>query len=160
MSVTVTRAFGDLRELLPSGKTLMQEVGDFAVARIRRRTEQAQGYQGDAFRPLSPRYAEQKIQALGNARPDLTVSGRMLNDMGVVAVTDTSAEISFRSQGGSSGRGTFIQRSRSVGAADKAFFHVTGNRGVIRDFFGLSDEDEELILARVAEDTERRMAQL
>lgn len=160
MSVKVTRNFGDLRELLPSGPKLMQEVGDYVVRRIRARTEQAQGYQGDSFAPLSPGYAKQKAAALGHTRPDLTVSGRMLNDMGVVAVTDTSAEISFRSQGGGSGRGTFIQRSRSMGAADKAFFHVKGNHGIVRDFFGVSDEDEALILTFIEVETGRRMASL
>lgn len=160
MSVTVTRNFGDLRDLLPGGKGLMQEIGDFATARIRRRTEQQQGYDGSSFRPLSLGYAKQKTKALGNARADLTVSGRMLNDMGTVGVTESTVEISFRSQGAGSTKGTFIQRSRSMGAADKAFFHVTGNRGVVRDFFGLSDEDEELIAQVVERDIERRMAQL
>jgi hypothetical protein len=160
VSVTVTRTFGDLRQLLPGGKELMDEIGVFAVQKIRERTEQGVGYDGSAFAPLSEGYAKQKQKALGHTRPDLTVSGRMLNDMGVVAVTERNVELSFRSQGGGSGRGTFIQRSRSRGAADKAFFHVTGNRGVIRDFFGLSDEDEEQIAEYVDKDTERRMAQL
>jgi hypothetical protein len=160
MSVTVTRSFGDLRQILPSGPLLMQEVGDFGVRRIRTRTEQAVSFEGIAFMPLSESYGKAKQKALGHTRPDLTVSGRMLNDMGVVAVTETSAEISFRSQGGGSGKGTFIQRSRSVGAADKAFFHTQGNHGIIRDFFGLSDEDEALILAMIEADAERRIAQL
>jgi hypothetical protein len=76
----------------------------------------------------------------------------MLNDMQVTAVTDTSVEIGFASQGGSPGKGgTFIQRSRAVGAADKAFFHTTGNHGIVRDFFGVSDEDEDLIVAFIDE---------
>lgn len=160
MSVRVSRNFGDLRDLLPASLSLMQEVGDFATRRIRSRTEQMQGYQGDRFPPLSKGYAERKQKALGHTRPDLNVSGRMLNDMGVVAATDTRCEISFRSQGGGSSTGTFIQRSRSMGAADKAFFHVSGNRGVIRDFFGLSNEDEVLILGFLDRDAERRIAQL
>jgi hypothetical protein len=85
----------------------------------------------------------------------------MLNDMGVVAVTERSCEISFRSQGGGGVKGgTFIQRSRALGAADKAFFHVEGNHGIVRDFFGLTDEDEELIAGYLDRDLERRMAQL
>lgn len=160
MSVTVTRGFGDLRNILPAGPTLMQEIGDFVVRRIRSRTEQAVSVDGTAFAPLSKGYAKAKQKALGHTRPDLTVSGRMLNDMGVVAVTETAAEISFRSQGGGSGKGTFIQRSRSVGAADKAFFHVEGNHGIRRDFFGVSDEDEALILGFIDADAERRIARL
>jgi hypothetical protein len=85
----------------------------------------------------------------------------MLNDMHVLATTDTSIEIGFISQGGSPGKGgTFIQRSRAVGAADKAFFHTTGNHGVIRDFFGISDEDEERIVAFIDDEAARRIARL
>jgi hypothetical protein len=47
-----------------------------------------------------------------------------------------------------------------MGAADKAFFHVMGNHGVIRDFFGLSDEDEERIVQILDTDTGARIARL
>lgn len=157
MGVTVTRSFGDLREILPEGIGLMREVGDFAVRRIRTRTEQGIDQDGIAFTPLSEGYAKQKRKELGHSRADLTLSGRMLNDMGVVAATERSVEISFRSQGGTPQGTTMIQRSRAVGAADKAFFHVEGNHGVVRDFFGLSDEDEELIAKRVEEEIGRRI---
>lgn len=158
MGVTVTRTFGPLRDILPKGEGLMREVGDFAVSRIRTRTEQGLSHDGIPFQPLSEGYAKQKQKHLGHSRADLTVSGRMLNDMGVVAVTERSCEISFRSQGSSGGRGgTFIQRSRAVGAADKAFFHVEGSRGVKRDFFGLSDADEERILEFCERDFDRRI---
>jgi phage gpG-like protein len=160
MGITVTRNFGDLRELLPDGESLMREIADFAVAQIRTRTEQGIDFEGRPFRPLSEGYAKQKTKALGHSRADLTVSGRMLNDMGPVAVTERSCEISFRSQGGRASGNTFIQRSRSVGAADKAFFHVEGNHGVIRDFFGLSDEDEERILQFVEDEADRRIDRL
>lgn len=160
-TVRVSRAFGDLRSVMPETKDLMREIGDFLIRRIRTRTEQERGWDGATFQALSPGYAAQKAKALGHQRADLTVSGRMLNDMSVVAVTDTSLEIGFISQGGSPGRGgTFIQRSRAVGAADKAFFHTTGNHGVIRDFFGISDEDEELIVAFVEDEAAKRIAQL
>ncbi len=156
--VRVTRTFGDLRDLLPKGEALMQEIGDFATNRIRLRTERGVDKHETAFRPLSPGYAAQKQKALGHSRADLTVSGRMLNDMGVVAVTDTSVEISFRSQGGRPGRGgTFIQRSRAVGAADKAFYAVEGNHGIVRDFFGLTDGDEDRIVEVVERELDRKI---
>lgn len=157
MGVTVTRSFGPLRDVLPEGAGLMREVGDFATRRIRTRTERGIDKNNAPFTPLSDGYAKQKQKELGHSRADLTVSGRMLNDMGVVAVTEKSVEISFRSQGGTAQGSTLIQRSRAVGAADKAFFHVEGNHGVIRDFFGLSDEDEELIAKRVEEELGRRI---
>ena len=160
MGVVVTRNFGDLRELLPGGEGLMRDIADFAVSQIRKRTEQGVDVEGAAFTPLSAGYAKQKQKALGHSRADLTVSGRMLNDMGPVAITERSAEISFTSQGGKASGGTFIQRSRSVGAADKAFFHVEGNHGVVRDFFGLSEEDEERIVEFAEADVDRRIDRL
>lgn len=155
--VTVSRNFGDLRDLLPKGVSLMQEIGDFATNRIRERTEKGIDQEGRAFRPLSQGYAKRKQQALGHSRADLTVSGRMLNDMGPVAATETSVEISFRSQGGRATGGTFIQRSRAVGAADKAFYHVEGNHGVVRDFFGLTDADEDRILEVLERELDRKI---
>jgi hypothetical protein len=64
----------------------------------------------------------------------------MLNDMQVTGTTKTTATISFVSQGGGASGGTFIQRSRSLGAADKAAYN-----NPTREFFGASDEDERLI---------------
>jgi hypothetical protein len=64
-AVIVARNFGDLRDVMPSTKELMQEIGDFVVQRIRRRTEQEQGYDGQTFQPLSRGYAKQKAKALG-----------------------------------------------------------------------------------------------
>jgi hypothetical protein len=49
---------------------------------MRRRTEQEQGYDGQTLPGALAGYAKQKAKALGNTRADLTVSGRMLNDMG------------------------------------------------------------------------------
>lgn len=43
---------------------------------------------------------------------------------------------------------TFIQRSRSVASEEKAMYHTilgAGRRGVIRDFFTLGTDDEEVI---------------
>jgi hypothetical protein len=160
-AVIVARNFGDLRTVMPDSKALMQDIGDFVIRKIRTRAEQEQGYQGETFTPLSTGYAKRKAKALGSARADLTVSGRMFNDMQVTTATETSVEIGFISQGGSPGRGgTFIQRSRAVGAADKAFFHITGNHGIIRDFFGVSEEDEDEIVAFIDAELARRTAQL
>ncbi len=141
MGARVIATFGHLEDVLPRGEELMRELGELVVRKIRTRTERMQDKNGSPFRPLSKGYAKQKEKALGHSRPDLQVSGRMLNDMGVVAVTETTADISFRSQGGSSTGTTFIQRSRAMGAMDKAFYAVEGNHGIIRDFF---DSDEAI----------------
>jgi hypothetical protein len=118
----------------------MREAGDMLLRRIRTRTENGVDVNGAAFAPYSDGYASQKSAELGHSRVDLTVSGRMLNDMQVTATTTRTATISFVSQGGGSSGGTFIQRSRSMGAADKAAFNNPR-----REFFAASDEDEQAI---------------
>jgi hypothetical protein len=138
VTVKVSRDFGELAIHLTEQD--MRDVGDLLVRRIRTRTEGGQDVNGSGFNSYSPGYAQQKKAALGHARVDLTVSGRMLNDMQVTAVTAKTATISFISQGGGGGGGTFIQRSRAMGAADKAAFN-----NPTREFFGASEEDEQVI---------------
>lgn len=152
MSIKATKNFEPLARLPLTGTALMQEVGQMAARLIRTRTERGVDAKGRAFQPLSRGYGEQKRKALGHSRADLVVSGRMLNDMGVSAVTESSVEIGFRSMGGGSAGGTFIQRSRSLGAADKAFFHNTvgaGKSRVKREFFDLAESDMDQIQAVV-----------
>jgi phage gpG-like protein len=136
-NVRVSRDFGPISLALTQED--MREVGDLFVRRIRTRTEGGRDVNGSPFRDYSPGYAEAKLAALGHSRVDLTVSGRMLNDMQVTSTTNTTATISFVSQGGS-GSGTFIQRSRGMGAADKAAFN-----NPTREFFAASDEDERAV---------------
>lgn len=118
----------------------MRDVGDLLVRRIRTRTENGIDVNGAAFKPYSPGYAAAKRGALGHSRVDLTVSGRMLNDMQATTATNKTVTVSFISQGGSSVGGTFIQRSRGLGAADKAAFNNPS-----REFFAASEEDEQAI---------------
>lgn len=49
---------------------------------------------------------------------------------------------------------TFIQRSRAVGALEKALYHNvegTGRGKVLRPFFDLNDADEEVITKIIAD---------
>lgn len=140
ITVRVSRDFGPLR--LELTEQDMRDVGDLLVRRMRTRTESGKDVRGGSFQDYSPDYAQQKRTALGHARVDLTVSGRMLNDMQVTSASSRDVTISFVSQGGGSSGGTFIQRSRSMGAADKAAFN-----NPMREFFGVSREDEEAIVA-------------
>lgn len=153
MKVTIIGA--PLAQLPLLSEELMRDIGDLALRRIRTRTENQTAVDGSPFQPLSPDYAALKQRELGHQRADLQVSGRMLNDMSVVAATQTSVTLGFRSQGGGGGGGTFIQRSRALGAADKAFFHNEGGR-VLRPFFELNDEDE----AAIAEAVDRHLARV
>jgi len=132
----------------------MHDVGDLLVRRIRTRTEGGYDVNGASFAPYNADYAKAKRAALGHSRVDLTVSGRMLNDMQVVETTDKTVTISFISQGGGASGGTFIQRSRSLGAADKAEFNDPS-----RHFFGASTEDEEAILQALERVLQARLDQ-
>jgi len=140
VSIKVSKDFGPLTINLTAQD--MREVGDLLVQRIRTRTEAGVDVHGAGFRAYSQEYAAEKSKALGHARVDLTVSGRMLNDMQVTAATATTAEISFISSGGGGGGGTFIQRSRSLGALDKAEFNNPS-----REFFAVSEADEDAVVS-------------
>lgn len=150
VNVRVSRDFGPLDIELTEQD--MRDVGDLLVRRIRTRTEAGLDVKGASFKDYSPGYAEQKRAALGHARVDLTVSGRMLNDMQVTAASKNSVSISFISQGGGASGGTFIQRSRSLGAADKAAFNDPS-----RHFFGASSEDERAIVEALEAALTRRL---
>ena len=153
MSLTVTKSFNrPLREIVEIPRAALQDIGDFAITRIRQRTERGIDVDGQAFAPLSPAYARAKQDAGLRPDADLTVSGRMLNDMRATVPEAGVVEIAFVSRGGRATGRTFIQRSRAVGAADKAFFHNEAGAGrsrVIRKFFDLSDEDMAVIYERV-----------
>lgn len=121
-----------------------REIGLMLRDRIDDRTRRGVDAKGAPFVPLSDGYAKAKGKAGLAPVADLQVSGRMLNDMGVTDATSRTVTLGFRSAGGGGGRGTFIQRSRALGAADKAYFHCVEGAGkskVIRDFFDLSESD-------------------
>lgn len=152
MGLTTSRNFGPLDEIPLVDRTLLQDVGDLAIRMIRERTERGISVDGGAFAPLSAGYAERKAEAGLPAVANLTVSGRMLNDMHAKPVDRRTVEIAFLSRGGSNKGSTFIQRSRGLGAADKAFFHHVAGAGkshVVRRFFDLNAKELAVIEARV-----------
>jgi hypothetical protein len=143
MSMKVTRTGAKFTDIDFAPARLMREIGEGLIGRIRIRTGKLVDANGQRFASLSPLYAAQKQKALGTSAPDLQVSGRMLNDMNV-RPKPGMVTISFLSGGGKASGGTFIQRSRSIGAADKAFWHNesgAGRKRVIREFFGLDAAD-------------------
>jgi hypothetical protein len=142
----VEKTFGPLADRVKISPSLMREIGDYAITTITRRTRAGVDVDGRPFQALSPAYAKAKQKAIGSTRADLTVSGRLLNDMRARVVGSNTVEIVFASQGGSSrGAGTFIQRSRAVGAADKAEYHHVlgaGKSRVKRRFFDVSESEK------------------
>ena len=166
MPVSVRLTVPDLPSPLVD-EALMREVGDLAIRMIRTRTQSGKDKDGAPFTAYTPAYAERKAKEGLGTTPNLTVSGRLLNDMAVTAVSPGKASIGFRSSGGGTkGRGlTMIQRSRALGAEDKARFHDqlgAGKSRTIRSFLGLTDTEADTIRARVArylDDVMRRASQ-
>lgn len=144
MPIRITRTGGKLTDIDLVNTRIMRTIGEGVLVRMRKRTMKGKDFRGRAFKQLSPAYAARKQEALGHSRADLTVSGRMLNDM-TVKPMPRKVTLSFLSGGSTKGSGlTFIQRSRSISAADKAFWHNesgAGKRRVKREFFDLSDAD-------------------
>lgn len=135
----------------------MREVGDLAVRMIVTRTRSGKDVTGAAFQPYTPGYAERRAKEGHPASPvNLTVSGRMLNDLAVMKTGPGRVTLGFRSSGGGGTRGkglTLIQRSRSVGAEDKARAHDIDGVGAARTkrrFMGLTDGELGTIRERVA----------
>jgi hypothetical protein len=93
-TVTVSRNFESLADLDLTTAEDMREIGLLMRERIVRRTQEGQGPEGP-FAPLSDGYAKRKQAALGTSRPDLTVSGNMLNDITIVAVDDDSVTLGW-----------------------------------------------------------------
>lgn len=154
MPATVTLNFPNLPQPLVSAE-VMREVGTLAIRLIRTRTMGGRDVQGQPFAPYTPDYAAKKAKEGLGTTPNLTVSGRMLNDMAVTEALPGKASIGFTSSGGSTrGKGlTLIQRSRAVGAEDKARYHDVmgaGKSRTLRKFLGLTREEADTVRARVA----------
>jgi len=161
MPVTVKVAPIGFDKFLPVDEAVMRDVGDLAIRMIRTRTEQGKDKDGGAFVAYTPKYAELKAKELGAGPVNLTVSGRMLNDMEVSDTGPNRASIGFRSSGGRATGKTFIQRSRSVGAEDKARWHDRDGAGksrIKRPFMGLTDAETAKVQDRVEKYLAERVA--
>ncbi|MDP2319579.1 MAG: hypothetical protein Q8O42_09615 [Acidobacteriota bacterium] len=163
INVAVTGRAGNYAKIDLVNAKLMTEVGDLALSLIRRRTMAGRDVNNAPFRALSPAYAKQKQKELGHSRADLTVSGRMVNEMVRRSVTKRTVSIGWTGGGTGSGGGTggtLIQRSRSVAGADKALYHnITGagRSRVKRQFFGLTSEEAKTIRDRVQAHVSRQV---
>lgn len=96
MPVTLSRNFGSLADLALVAADDMREIGLLARERIIRRTSQGLDADGRAFKPYSAAYAAFKRATLGTGGTvDLTVSGNMLNQLQIVALTDHSVTLGW-----------------------------------------------------------------
>lgn len=147
-------------------QALLKDIGDYVVRVIRTRTEAGIDRTGKAFAPYTPGYAAKKAkEGLGGGTVNLTVSGRMLNDMAVtdMGMSPPRVTIGFRSSGGGTrGKGlSMIQRSRAVGAEGKARAHDVdgvGKSRTKREFLGLTDAEETTLRERVMKHLEQTLA--
>lgn len=154
MGATVRIAKIDFAGMASIPADVMKDAGELAGRLIRTRTQQGKDKDGQPFVAYTPAYAEQKTKELGGGPVNLTVSGRMLNDMGVSDAGINRVSLGFRSSGGTAPRGkqTLIQRSRAVGAEDKARWHDRDGAGksrVKRPFLGLTDGESGQIKAAI-----------
>ncbi len=94
-TITVTRSFSALTDLKLVTKADMRELGLLARERIIRRTLRGESASGGAFAPYSEGYAEVKRAALGTSTVNLQVSGDMLNQMGIVDLTDSTVTLGW-----------------------------------------------------------------
>lgn len=92
--ITVKRNFKSVVDVAALNSSLMREIGLYARERIVRRTRMGMGPNG-AFAPLSPAYAARKQAALGTSKPDLTVSGNMLNDLTITEATENTVSLGW-----------------------------------------------------------------
>src|SRR5262245_40695921 len=104
MPVTIHVTGQPLEDFPLAPEQLMKEIGLLALRLIRTRTEKQTDVHGRPFRPLSAGYAAQKAAAGLPGEPDLTVSGRMLNDMAITEITDGKVSLGFLSAGGTAPR--------------------------------------------------------
>lgn len=86
VKITASRIGLPLDQLELITRDDLRELGLIARERIIRRTRQGLGPGGVPFEPLSDEYATQKRAALGTDAADLTVSGRMLNDIQITNI--------------------------------------------------------------------------
>ena len=72
-----------------------QEIGELAKLRIVERTAKGIGPDGQRWPPYSPAYAKRKAKALGPGPVNLSLSGRMLDEMRVTRVGENFVELSW-----------------------------------------------------------------
>lgn len=96
-TITVRRNFGRLADIPLTSKEVMKEIGLLARERIIRRTLSGTDADGRPFQAYSPEYRALKAKELGSASPvNLQVSGRMLQGITILELTDRSVTLGFK----------------------------------------------------------------
>ncbi len=168
------RSFG---EVVPPEvrEALLRRAAEHAIGIIKRRTAKGIGVDGETFPAYSKGYAKAKAGSGRNTRPDLTLSGEMLNGMTLLDANAERALIGFTGSGAPyqfkrmrtakgkrtsrklprGGRATHnLSRSsagKPVANAIKAKVNNDGlGKAPRRHFFGLSVEERRQVISEAA----------
>jgi hypothetical protein len=97
MGVVIRKSWRvDLATLPWLDASVMEMVGKEVREVIVRRTLAGKDQDGAAFEPYSEGYAQRKTDSLGTTRVDLAASGEMLDNLGIVDVTDRKVVLGWR----------------------------------------------------------------
>lgn len=176
MAGDVTVRLPTLDRIIPPAqrKALLEQLAALQIGRIKRRTRQGVDVNGRPFRIYSAQYADNRRRAGWNTKPDLWLTGHMINSMQILQSSKDRALIGFT---GSSARTKFVPRTKTrkhrktgerltltveetphqVANALKAYWNHHGGRVPSRPFFGFSSADR-LFLSKHALRTLTRMA--
>lgn len=124
--------------LVPNSSRFRQAVGQAILDKIIERTRKDnKSWKGSSFKGYSDEYIDSlEFAAAGKSEGDdvnLTNSGDMLNLMDITGESLNTIEIGWP----------------DADEAQKAHGHITGNVGVTRDFFGISDGELESIVTEL-----------
>ncbi len=97
MGLEVSRGTRKLTDTKLTDRAFMREVGLLARERVVRRTLSGQDQHGQPFAPYSASYGAVKAKELGVGPVNLQVSGRMLQGLIIVDITDNSVTLGFSS---------------------------------------------------------------
>lgn len=123
----------ELRKSITNNR-IKAEFGERVILKIQERTSSGKNIDGEEFDNYSPEYAKRK--GVGRGDVDLVLSGRMM--AGIRTSNYTNANVSI-----------YMLNRQSP----KAHGHVTGGNYLpVRDFFGITEEDEVKILKEVLQD--------
>ena len=76
-------------------KEVWRNIGDAARSIIHEETQLGKDWDGKRFRKYSPLYKRTRKKAGYPVKPDLTVTGNMLNSLSVVRVSNRSVTVGF-----------------------------------------------------------------
>ena len=113
--------------------TQLEAIGELIVERIVARTKSGIDRNGIPFKPYSKEYNK-------SGKPDLTLSGIMLDDLSVVSVSPGKITVGYDVDDGDAGK----VEGNSIGSYGKP----QGNSSKARPFIGVTEKEKSVIIAK------------